>query len=389
VVLTQNKIDHIVALSRQAALAYGASTGVVERSPFDDCWYEPTGFFGESVIPERYTADGGPAQPPQVLATGRAMVARMAANPYGFRKGEGGSQGADADFLDSLPRPLWFLPMDNVLWTGLGQPDHPQRPVDYPIFEDYRDALAEIAAAVERIGGTLVVKHHPSCLLVNQQSLARGAIFHDGDLRLLIEKADVVVTLLTKLAFVALAMGKPVVTLAHNPVAASGSTYHCTQRVAIGHTLRAALAQEDLKDRLDKFVPFCGWLAGRFFISMDQAPALPQRTPADLADELIDQADSVLPLTQTELASGYSLLLSIATAADRARAHTISSALRTGIKDWSGWPRLHHNIQTVARTLAGAANADVVVQTLFGRHRSDRLRRRYERDHPPRKSPEP
>jgi len=383
VVLTTNKIDHNVALFRQAALAYGATAGFVERSPFDDYWYEPDGIFGETLIPKQYPAAGGRDQPPAVLEAGRVVVERMRGNPYGFRKGEGGSQGADAEFLDSLPRPLWFLPMDNVLWTGLAQREHPQRRVDYPFYEHYTDALAHIAATVNRIGGTLVVKHHPSCVMVTPDTLPAGAVSHDGDLQLLIDKADVVITLLTKLAFVALAMGKPVVTLAHNPVSASGSTYHCTRQEQLESTLRAALAQDQLQQRIAAFVPFSGWLAAKYFIAMNQSPNLPQRTPADLADELIHAAGPTIPHTPGELASIESLLRSytgIPTAHTDPRLRRLRSAVDV-VGNWRGWPLVHHGIEVLARGLVGEAGTNATLHRLFGAERSQRLRRRFDESH--------
>ena len=132
--------------------------GLIERSPFESIWFERDGLFAESAIwrsdsPWRAVADAEP--------TGRDVVERLRRNPAGFRSNEVTSSRPD---LGGLRAPVVFLPLDNVLWTGWLPDGHPQGATDYPILRSPAAALELIGTWVDRLGGTLLVKPHPSCV---------------------------------------------------------------------------------------------------------------------------------------------------------------------------------------------------------------------------------
>ena len=134
----------------------GAYTAVIERSPFDDIWLEQDGIFGESTIWPDYEREKNLLSP-DVTKKGEKIIAGLIANPYGFRREENQTQ-SDTKLLAQLKRPIFFLPIDNVLWTGWEQEEHPQRLVDYPIYKTPSDAINALSKHVEQIGGSLVVK---------------------------------------------------------------------------------------------------------------------------------------------------------------------------------------------------------------------------------------
>ncbi len=264
VIWTTNKIDHGVAFPRWLAMATGTLAGLVERSPMDSIWFEPNGIFGESEIWARYEQVKDNPDPEWERA-GTSVVRQIALNPQGFRAGEGGAHSLPSD-LDAAQRPLVFLPMDNVLWTGLAQAQHPQRRIDHPYFSETIDALQTVSREVDAIGGSLIVKPHPSCREINVGLVPNTTIFCDADLASLIQVSDAVVCLNTKVAFPAVAMNKPTVVLAHNPIAASGACWHARTKDEIGPMLRNALSIGMDHERFRKFRQFCGWLDAEFFV---------------------------------------------------------------------------------------------------------------------------
>ncbi len=276
VVLTTNKIDHPCALSRQAALHSGRSVGLVERSPFDSIWFERDGLFAESRI---WSATDWDA-----LESGDDVSRRLVErNPAGFRGSEATS---DRPLLDDLPRPIIFVPFDNTLWTGWAQRSHPQRAVDNPGFASAQDAVDDLSDAVGRLGGSLVIKPHPSCLETERLGLPANTYLLDGALDHLLQHADLVAAFNTKVAFVSLAFRRNTATFADNPVAASGLTTHWRDHDSTFETLRVGLdpARRPRSADIDAFFT---WLADNYFYGVD--PTGP-RPPGLLVGELIAEA---------------------------------------------------------------------------------------------------
>lgn len=299
-VLTCNKIDHAPALFHRAGRYYGAFTAMIERSPFDDIWFEPDGLFGESHIWSEYPGCADSREQLFHRRLGSRILNQLNQNPYGFRIGEGGAEGSTRSLFAGLKSPVFFMPMDNVLWTGWEQPNHPQLEREY-YHPSPEAAMAQVQEAVAALGGTLVVKNHPSCVYIDESKMPPGAIFHDGDLRQMIEQCDVVVSFNTKVAFPAVAMGKPVVTLSPNPIAAGGCTYHSAGPEGVAPALEAAANHVGLDEKLDRFVPFAGWLASRYFYSHSNQPEIPQRTPRDLVNQIVDAAEGCREMPGAEV----------------------------------------------------------------------------------------
>jgi hypothetical protein len=145
------------------------------------------------------------------------------------------------------------------------------RSIDNPLFDNPVDAIKTINQHVRNVNGILVVKTHPSCVHFQKYNFDKSIIFIDDNLDDLFNLSDVVITFNTKLAFVGLAFNKPVVTLAPNPAAASGSTYHCINKNNIEKTLNEALSHEDLNQKLKNYPYFIGWLSTKYFFKINNA----------------------------------------------------------------------------------------------------------------------
>lgn len=282
VVLTTNKIDHPCALARRAAQFHDTPVvGLVERSPFESIWFELEGLFCESAIWEptsRWRSTRVPA------GFGERVVESLRANPAGFRSSEVSKRAAE---VGDCRRPIVFLPFDNILWTGWAPRDHPQGAVDYPILRDPAMALEGIASAVDELGGTLVIKPHPSCLETGKLFRPPATRMVDASLESLFGAADVTVAFNTKLAFASLAVGIPTVTLAENPAAAGGHTYHWSHYPSLRDILVAALDHSE-HPSADAVAHFFGQLElGHFYAPTTSGASA--RGPIDLFRDLVQR----------------------------------------------------------------------------------------------------
>jgi hypothetical protein len=291
-VFTTNKIDHNVAFFRMAAKYRGIETALSERSPINNMWIEPDGLFQESDIWNKWPHAKRNEDISRYTAIGEKEISQLRADPYGHRK--------EAVVHEQLPEritgfngPVFFLPMDNVLWTGWQQKDHPQNPVDSPIVDDPIVAINKIHESVKQLNGLLVIKKHPADLYLTPERLDDDIVFIDTDIKELIKASDVVICFNTKVAFPALALGKAVVTLAPNPVAAEDVTYHTLKLAEVPEVLAAALNKVDLENKLENYKPFLGWLATRFFYSNNiSTDPNYRKDPQVLVEEILEKYDA-------------------------------------------------------------------------------------------------
>ncbi|MEP0314857.1 glycosyltransferase family 1 protein [Hyphomonas sp.] len=261
--LTTNKIDHGTGLFRDAALHYGASAFVIERSPIDSIWIEPCGIFAESEIWHRWPQRER-GKDTYWNGVGKKVAIEISRNPEGFRAATQGGL-VFKKRLRSFRKPFLFLPMDNVLWTGWAQAGHPQGKLDYPLYGSPVEAIQKLAKIADELGGTLRIKLHPACGEIQAAALPAGVEIISGDLTTIIGEADLVIAFNTKVAFSALALGTPVATLAHNPIAASGATYHTIDPEKVRDTIIEGLSRSGFGDKLELYYTLLGWLKCKYF----------------------------------------------------------------------------------------------------------------------------
>ena len=300
-VITWGKGVHICALFNRLAHHNDIPSLVIARAPINDrLWAEPRGLHGESVLWDHYVHrdDRGMAALGDQIRTG------LSNNVYGFRKPTTlGKGGVDLDRASG--RPVFFLPMDSVFDGAWLPRQHPLSKQRYPLYDDPREALEELGRTVQAIGGRLIVKKHPVGRFIRPEIMPGNVELVDGDLAKLLHLADVVVCFCTKVAFPALALGKPVVTLSPNIAACSGATYHCLRREDVESTLRSAHSRIDLETRLQRVSPFLGWLASDFFYACDDSLANSGKGPREFVSDLLS-LDTASPEVRTMSRSGLS-----------------------------------------------------------------------------------
>lgn len=275
-VIVSNKIDHGTALFYWAALYYGSEPIFFERSPLETFIFEQRGMFAESEVWTRYPKEvlGNRAD---LIKTGMIHAKFLSANTDGFRKQDFSKNSDVSKFLAGLPKPIIFLPMDNILWTGWAQNNHWQGTVDHfkgtpnPV-----DSIRRIGEIASELGGSVVVKKHPSD--VQSYDGINGPVhFVDAPIETLAKTADVTVAFLTKVAFVTAAMKRPTVVLAPNTVAAGPTCIFEKATAGWKQAILKALALDSdaIEKMWEELCALLGWLDRHFYLD----PTL----PADLS----------------------------------------------------------------------------------------------------------
>lgn len=262
--INTNDILHNVMFARYFANYNKTKNIIVERSPIGSLWVEESGLFSRSSIWNNYKYTN--IQNNFFYKNkGKQVCNWLNMNiAGGFRE----STIFKSLNFEIIKKPIFFLPMDNVNQTGWLPQDHFENVNNYPLFPSPYNAIKQIQEVVQRIGGSLVVKAHPSDIFITKEHLPTHTFFYEGNLDYAIENSDVVICFLSKLAFNSMSLKKPVVTLAKNPIVASDCTYHLTDINNLRKCLEDALNKKDYNNKHTKFLYFVGWLANNFFISM-------------------------------------------------------------------------------------------------------------------------
>lgn len=267
ITVVTNKIDHGCGLFELAGRHYRSEIVFFERSLADSFFAEPLGMFGESVIWQRFT-DRNRAADKRWGDVGEDVVRSIRENPNGFRAQVFNRALAEAEVI-SAARPRIFVPMDNVLWTGWAQADHPQKIVDYgECFPSPSEMINRIGDIAAEKGGDVFVKLHPADR--EKYTITRNNIrIIDTPIDTALENCDICVAFLTKVAAVSISMGVPTVIAARNPIAISGSSIYCESPNEISTAISAALnsTRAETDARSERFAIFAGWLVSEFFIS--------------------------------------------------------------------------------------------------------------------------
>lgn len=251
-IVTTNKIDPPNYLFFLAARHYGIPYAFLERSPLNTYLLEDWGMFGESDVVESVIGHLAKTKSDKDEVHSERLLQVILGNPYGFRADEA---SRDQFVLpEGRQKPLFFLPLDNALWTGWAQENHPQGDVDYPLFRTPDIALKACAQVVEDLGGRFVVKPHPSCVeWLRLEKQLPNVEFTTADLDQLCSEADVVVTFLTKVSYLALAKGKPVVSFGGGLLDYTGTTYQVKSEGQLPVIFKEALAKVRLSEKIERF----------------------------------------------------------------------------------------------------------------------------------------
>lgn len=128
-----------------------------------------------------------------------------------------------------------------------------------PVFKNTLDALEYLSRLAVKNGWNLVYKPHPIMKSLGhagspeQMELFRAAQVGDTDINSLIDESDVVVTILSQSAYIALIRGKPVVMLGYTQLRGKGCTYEAFGRRVIEGTIKSAVKKENFSEHLKNF----------------------------------------------------------------------------------------------------------------------------------------
>lgn len=271
-ILTTNKIDPPNRLAHIAARHYGIEYRFVERSPLDSFIVEDSGMFFESETCSTLI-DNLLTRVQQEDESSSHLIDAIKGNPYGFRRSE--ANRTQLSMLEGWRGPLFFLPLDNILWTGWAIDGDPQGDIDYPVFRNPQHALSTLAREIRKLNGTLIIKPHPSCkewVRIRDEFVSEAGVeFNEGDLAQLVLESDVVITFLTKVSYLALAHGKPVVSFSSGLLDCTGTTYRVSSPADVGRVLRQALAKKSLHEKRSRFRSLLPYLKKVFTDNGDYA----------------------------------------------------------------------------------------------------------------------
>ena len=300
--MTSNKIDHGCELFFLAAQHNGSMYNFVERSPLDSMLVEPTGMFAESDIFQGWAEREAKFSAAFLTAIGGKEAERLQESVEGFRVQNPLSLD-DHRMIAALPRPLVLLPMDNVLWTGLAQPGHPQQMIDYPPdFRNPSEFVRTVAGLVAEAGGSVLLKLHPA---ERQQGFEAHAqlpnvrVFSKG-LKGLLAESDACVTLLSKVAFPAIFTGLPTAVLSTNPASLCAPSTRFTSDQDLRTVLAGVLKSTDQPGSRREVKPDQYRALGRLFMEWYVDTRRPfsffRRNPVSVAETVIHKATEQGPL---------------------------------------------------------------------------------------------
>ena len=291
-VITTNKVDPPNYFAYLSAIYYQVPYVFVERSPLNSYLIERFGMFAESDVVERVlrsltcesTSSGD-------LDASSRIISDILESPYGFREPEASKVAFTR--ASGVGRTVFFLPLDNALWTGWAQSEHPQGDVDYPLFRTPEEAIRNVARSVAQLNGTLLIKPHPSCKewprIAAEVSDLPNLRFIEADLNQLVSSADVVVTFLTKVSYLALARGKPVISFGGGLLDYFGVTYQVKSRSMLDACLQQARDKVGLDEKITCFQRLLPHLEKTFYSDGER-----------IASRLISSA-SIVPLEEQEI----------------------------------------------------------------------------------------
>jgi len=238
----------------------------VERSPLITNWIEKDGFYAEA---EAWSTPNSWEHDPSLDDIGAKVMEAVADNPAMHRAGQSDEQAVSSGLPDVGSSPTILIAMDAVLNTGWAIPGHPKRALNYPLFHTPEQAVRAIVSAAAQIGAKVVLKPHPQSFPFDTVTEVEGATVYQGAIEEALEKADIVVCFLTKVAFAAIAQRKKVVTLAPNIAALSGAVFHCETESEIAAAFRKALDHVWSEEDETRVRRFFGWLQRDYFVSND------------------------------------------------------------------------------------------------------------------------
>jgi hypothetical protein len=247
--------------------ARGVPVMLLERGPLPATWYlEAGGLLGHGTLAD---------VPLDALLAGldRDALARRGREALaGFRFDAFTlyPQQEEAAFWDRLaassrqgPKIAFFPPDDTSL--GFTPQDHPDRLASLPGFPSSFAAARALARA--NAGGLTLFKRHPSFRDETfPEDDPSGLVVTEEDFRRCIAWADIVATTGSGLQLVALAAGKPVISMGRDYLGNKGVVFEAREESAIGPALDAVVREGMTPARQERFQALLGYLLRHAFL---------------------------------------------------------------------------------------------------------------------------
>jgi hypothetical protein len=279
---------------------------------------EPVGQMGESVVgrfpvdfAQLAVAEADVDRAQQLLAWGRSR---------GFTRH---SEPADTPALKEIARAraggkrIVLFCAHNDAQSGNIPDQAPLASWHSPVFRDSLAAINDLATRAARHGWHLVAKAHPNTVRNQGKQFKYLGPDHDsvtmvaeGQLGQLISAADVVATIVSQSAYVALAAGKPVVLLGRLQLNEQGCCYEALEARDVDKAIAEALRGGLTAEMREAFHAHCARLM-RYYLyhtSGDTAAFLPGRGVDRAAEDLVYLAGRPEPLEWSGLTVSRGML---------------------------------------------------------------------------------
>ncbi|HEU3700820.1 hypothetical protein V2O93_04945 [Streptococcus pneumoniae] len=243
--------EPICRFARDISRNYGVKSMEAERSPLNTLWIEENGVFNVTSVQDKYITKN------KNIFLGYVAINRLLRNIYGFRSSRDRNYRDENDFISNKIHV--FIPMDNVIesgWIPYMEELTGNRYKEYTSPEVVFQQLNEFDNL------EVVIGVHPSCQYnwkTVEQKYGKMKFVYDYDLKYYLEKSDIVICGLTKVAFVAASMRKIVYIFANNIIQLSGYSRKFTDFK--GDVMVSKFSLESWIE----FIEFCGWLESYFF----------------------------------------------------------------------------------------------------------------------------
>lgn len=289
VVLSWNTLCPHSGILAEIARPLGVKVYMMERAFLDSTWFlEPGGLVGHSIIVDKSLEELVDGQEESCNLIGSSY---LEANPFHAMARYAQKQGKRLYEIlrasRTARRPvLAFLPPDD-LSLGFRPTEDDDRRKHLPGYDNSIEAAIALAEAAPHCD--VIFKPHPSFLEMRLPDKLRDNLFVvDHDYREVIAKSDVMVSTGTGLVANALSIGKPVLQMNRDQFLNKGITYEALTAAEIPAALEAALAEQDLPQRLERYRTFIGYCLQHYLVSSPTADAAFRR-PVDVVREIVEQ----------------------------------------------------------------------------------------------------
>ena len=191
--------------------------------------------------------------------------------------------GSLRDRADAMGARLVFYAGIND-WHSGNLPRDGRAQLHSPVFEDTQDGLDALAALAEANNWLILFKPHPNLYPQTAHPHPRVVVVRESNVLDCLLLSDVTVTILSSVAYIALANDRPVVLMGRNTLSGSGSVYEVTGRAMLEQTLNAALARTGFDDHRQAFRRHIAALLKDYLYAYDPKDTLAVKSQTEMVD---------------------------------------------------------------------------------------------------------